>query len=54
MEQCHTLLKQRYEKHANKYGIHTIFPTYQWYAMMSYQTQYVMHTQVHTVDLDTT
>ena len=44
------LLKQRYEKHTKKYGIHTIIPTYQWYAMMSYQMQYVMY----TVNLDAT
>ena len=46
----YTLLKQRYENHTKKYGIHTIFPTYQWYVMMSYQMRYVMH----TVNLDAT
>ena len=45
------MLQQRNEIRTKKYRILTIIPyTYQWYAIMSYQIWYVMH----TVDLDAT
>ena len=34
--------------HTKKYEMHTIYPAYPWYAMMSYQIWYVMY----TIDLD--
>ena len=45
-----TLLKQRCGMHTITYEIHTIYHAYPWYAMMSYQIWYVMH----TIDLSAT
>ena len=44
------LLKQRCGMHTKKYEMHTIYRAYPWYAVMSYQIWYVMH----TIDLSAT
>ena len=41
---------KKYEMHAKKYEMHTIYRAFPWYAVMSYQIWYVMH----TIDLSAT